>query len=54
MSVYIVTQYERVFFHILKKNVYKTFNKIYKSKNSTGSKPLKYKPNKYFNQIFNL
>lgn len=43
-----------VFFSYFKKNVYKTFNKIYKSKNSTGSKSLKYKPNKYFNKIFNL
>lgn len=34
--------------------IYKTFNKIYKSKNSTGSKLFKYKPNKYFNKIFNL
>lgn len=43
-----------VFFSYFKKNVYKTLNKIYKSKNSTGSKPLKYKPNKYSNKIFNL
>lgn len=43
-----------VFFSYFKKYVYKTFNKIYKSKNSTGSKSLEYKPNKYFNQIFNL
>lgn len=42
------------FFSYFKKNVYKTFNKIYKSKYSTGSKSLKYKPNKYFNKIFNL
>lgn len=47
MSVSIVTQYERVFFPY-------TFNKINKSKNSTGSKLFKYNPNKYFNQIFNL
>lgn len=53
MSVSIATQYERVFSYF-KKYVYKTFNKIYKSKYSTGSKSLKYKPNKYFNQIFNL
>lgn len=39
-----------VFFSYFKK----TFNKIYKSKYSTGSKSLKYKPNKYFNKIFNL
>lgn len=53
MSVSIATQYERVFSYF-KKYVYKTFNKIYKSKYSTGSKSLKYKPNKYFNKIFNL
>lgn len=49
MSVSIVTKYERVFFSYTK-----TFNKINKSKNSTGSKLFKYNPNKYFNQIFNL
>lgn len=43
-----------VLFSYFIKYVYKTFNKIYKSKYSTGSKSLKYKPNKYFNKIFNL